>query len=139
MMNGQTWIVVAFALITAGPWVVAQAGGGNSGGGNSGGGNSGGGNSGGGTNSVRRVQPNNGYTKGVANYALNTITIGGRTITPRIMIQDFSKRGARILLRSKRWGGVAYPYLAIGGGNSGGGGNAGGGTSAPPTGGGGSW
>ena len=132
-------IVAASGLIAAGQWVGAQApvtppaGGGTT--------KPGGGNAGGGTNSVRRVKPNNGYTKGVANYGVNTLTIGGqsqRTITPKIMVQDFTKRGMRILLRSRRWGGQTYPYLATKGKSDG---NSTGGTNAPPKGGGGagSW
>ena len=143
-MKQQAWIMMAFALVAAQQWADAQPGGGkpgggNAGGGNAGGGNAGGGNGSGGTNTVRRVQPNNGYTKGMANYGVNTITIGGRntrTITARIMVQDFSKRGARILLRSKRWGGEEYPYKVLSGRNTGGGntggGNTGGGTNTGP-------
>ena len=110
-------IVLASGLIAAGQWVGAQApvtppaGGGNTGGGTTKPG--GGSGTGGGNNSARKVTPNNGYKKGVANYGVNTITIGGqsqRTIQPKIMVQDFTKKGMRILLRSKRWGGETYPY-----------------------------
>ena len=150
MVKGAlTWrcfmIVVASGLIAAGQWVGAQAGGGTTkpGGGTTkpGGGTTkpgGGSGTGGGNKSVRKVKPNNGYTKGVANYTVNTITISGRTIQPKIMVQDFTKRGMRILLRSRRWGGQTYPYLAIKG--KGGGSKGGGGTNAPPKGGGnGTW
>ena len=138
-MKKQTWIVVTFALVAAGQWVGAQGSGGAGSGGTGGGGAGSGGAGSGGTNTVRRVRPNNGYARGVANYGVNTITIGGRntrTITPRIMVQDFSKRGARILLRSKRWGGEEYPYKVLSGRNTGGGntggGNTGGGTNTGP-------
>ncbi len=133
-MKKHNWIVVVFSLVAAQQWVGAQAfpgGGAQPGGAQPGGGNTGGGNTGGprpgggGTNSVRRIPLNNGYAKGVANYGVNQIQFGGRnprTITPRITIQDFSKRGARILLRG-------YRIVVLSGGNTGGG-NTGGGTTA---------
>ena len=63
--------------------------------------------------------PNNGYAKGVANYGVNQITVGGRTITPRFMVHDFSLRGARVLLRG-------YRIVALGGGGMSGMGGMGG-------------
>ena len=110
-MKKRAWFVMTFALITAQQWVDGGAGpGGNSTGGNS---TVGGG-----------LLLNNGYSKGVANYGVNTINTGGRnprTITLLIMVQDFNLKGARILLRSKRWGGEEYPYKVLSGGNSTGG------------------
>ena len=107
-MKKRAWFVMAFAFITAQQWVDAQPQlGGNSTGGNS---TVGGG-----------LLLNNGYSKGVANYGVNQISIGGRntrTITLRIMVHDFNLKGARILLRSKRWGGEEYPYKVLSGGNS---------------------
>ena len=131
-MKKQTWIVVTFALVAAGQWVGAQGSGGTGSGGAGGGGAGSGGAGSGGTNTVRRVRPNNGYARGVANYGVNTITIGGRntrTITPRIMVQNFSLRGQRIMLR----GGLIIP---LSGGGTGGGGTGGGGGTTPPGGGG---
>ena len=108
-MKKRAWFVVAFTFITAQQWVDGGAGipGGNSTGGNSavGGG----------------PLLNNGYSKGVVNYGVNQISIGGRnprTITLLIMVQDFNLKGARLLLRSKRWGGEEYPYKVLSGGNS---------------------
>ena len=58
------------------------------------------------TGKVSRVlNVNNGYAKGVANYGVNQIQIGGRnprTITPHRPVIDYSLLGFRVALRNKQ-------------------------------------
>ena len=70
---------------------------------------------------------NNGYAKGVPSYGVNQIQLGGRNprqISPRLMVQNFSLKGKRIMLRS---GQLTVLSGSAGGIQQGGGGQQGGG------------